>query len=454
MAKKQKVSRRMRRYLNAGKAGLNKSAELSRRDLRRQNKEFETTIASPSETRSISNGRRVMNHYSKAVINSEATEVADHIPQGFNLINDNEKPLGQWGLLTGRDNEIKVYKMTKDSLGEQYNEATYSWYSDVMDYAINNPVLEDYIRYTSVANVKRTQAWHGEAEKMYAILQMGTVDQNNQAVFDIVPHAGKIEGEKSYQMTAVCEMLISKTFVWRDDVIRTATGMPLPKHTITKDIMAFPNMFWTYESPLVMEVEDSSDYLKETNFKANFDGSENQYTAFVDWTHVWNFEVDNDDTFKNGIVMAFNLRGKNSQVTVVNKLQYGDTYPDSFETPESQKVFLSLMNFLNTPMVQKDPEDRPRAMRKRMARDPRLNEIYSKSANDNHVVYLRKPVFNKSNPTEGDTKIKRDFQWWVKGHYRSQYYPSTRTNKLIWIAPFLKGEQGMPIRATTYMVVR
>ena len=36
MAKKQKVSRRMRRYLNAGKAGLNKSAELSRRDLRRR----------------------------------------------------------------------------------------------------------------------------------------------------------------------------------------------------------------------------------------------------------------------------------------------------------------------------------------------------------------------------------------------------------------------------------
>ena len=44
----------------------------------------------------------------------------------------------------------------------------------------------------------------------------------------------------------------------------------------------------------------------------------------------------------------------------------------------------------------------------------------------------------------GTTRTHRH-RWMVKGHWRQQYYPSSKTNRPVWIAPHLKGPEGAPM---------
>ena len=104
-------------------------------------------------------------------------------------------------------------------------------------------------------------------------------------------------------------------------------------------------------------------------------------------------------------------------------------------------------------MIHKSKEENPRRVRKQMERANKNTTQSLPDGKQSSVVYLRRPQAKKASgqPTEGK---KRDFQWWVSGHYRSQWYSTTQAHKLIWISPFLKGEEGMPVKDITYMVVR
>ncbi len=42
-------------------------------------------------------------------------------------------------------------------------------------------------------------------------------------------------------------------YLWTEEAFKTATAMPLPKHDITKELLALPNMFFVFEKPLVWE---------------------------------------------------------------------------------------------------------------------------------------------------------------------------------------------------------
>ena len=65
-----------------------------------------------------------------------------------------------------------------------------------------------------------------------------------------------------------------------------------------------------------------------------------------------------------------------------------------------------------------------------------------------HVVELRRDVRERlARPDNDGTLPSRDWRhhWWVSGHYRAQWMPSTQSHKVMWIAPYLKGALDKPL---------
>jgi hypothetical protein len=57
------------------------------------------------------------------------------------------------------------------------------------------------------------------------------------------------------------------------------------------------------------------------------------------------------------------------------------------------------------------------------------------------VVRLRRVYQERQT---GESEVEWQHRWMVRGHWRKQWYSSTREHKLIYIAPFIKGPEGKP----------
>ena len=63
-----------------------------------------------------------------------------------------------------------------------------------------------------------------------------------------------------------------------------------------------------------------------------------------------------------------------------------------------------------------------------------------------NVIILRKSI---REPRDGDaqsTDIDWQCRWFVRGHWRRQFYPSTHTNSPMWIVPYIKGPEDKPLK--------
>ena len=68
------------------------------------------------------------------------------------------------------------------------------------------------------------------------------------------------------------------------------------------------------------------------------------------------------------------------------------------------------------------------------------------------VVYLRS--IDRSSPRGGDTSsVDWASRWFVRGHWRNQWYPALKTHRPKFIAPYLKGPEGKPVKAPAAQVV-
>lgn len=54
----------------------------------------------------------------------------------------------------------------------------------------------------------------------------------------------------------------------------------------------------------------------------------------------------------------------------------------------------------------------------------------------------------------GEAEAEWSCQWWVSGHWRRQWYPSTKTHKPVWIAPYIKGPPDKPLKESVRLMIR
>ena len=155
----------------------------------------------------------------------------------------------------------------------------------------------------------------------------------------------------------------------------------------------------------------------------------------------------------------FGLREEyyNSDVTqdsriVRDVIKQGDHFPTDFKEPEYIKLVLSLLNFLNTPLVYLEKRGLPRTTRKQLERETGTDRnTWNAPEFESNVIVLRHPQRKVERDSDGEP-IYHSFRWWNSGHFRNQWYPSLGIHKLKWIDAYIKGPEGKPVKRKTYRV--
>ena len=99
---------------------------------------------------------------------------------------------------------------------------------------------------------------------------------------------------------------------------------------------------------------------------------------------------------------------------------------------------ISLFAFMNQPFSTVESRRLPRAQRRSLQREAGLEDPQIK------VITLRRTQHTKGQPTGGSTEWA--CRWFVKGHWRSQYYARTQQNRPLWIMPYMKGPEDKPLK--------
>ena len=216
----------------------------------------------------------------------------------------------------------------------------------------------------------------------------------------------------------------AEVFLWKDDMISMALNGKMPSHTIGRNQLPFPIMFFVPEVPLRS-------------------GEFHLASLLV-------YEYTNPGKDRSGIFICQICFNDEKQTVYAEHflIEYGTRFPDGLPEGEAKGVewILSMLSFLNSPYTEAPKERMARADRRRLAAtDQSIPEV--------HVVQLRARK-GESSPPETNGSIDYQHQWMVRGHHRAQWYSSTQTHKVIWIAPHMKGPEDKPVLQKVYAVAR
>jgi hypothetical protein len=166
------------------------------------------------------------------------------------------------------------------------------------------------------------------------------------------------------------------------------------------------------------------------------------------------------DRYDQGIILFFfaDLRYRNRLpglcIIWVCSMAFGQTWRRWEDQPDSSfnlmlRALLTFFRFSAQHILTTTARQVGRAAQRRLAREnPVVPPV--------HLVILRRKAYRAINEETGHT-VEWSCQWLVRGHWRQQFFPSDGSNRPIWIAPYLKGPEGKPIRIaseTVYDVAR
>lgn len=71
------------------------------------------------------------------------------------------------------------------------------------------------------------------------------------------------------------------------------------------------------------------------------------------------------------------------------------------------------------------------------------------------VILLRRAMYQYSSGEDREGEpVNWSCQWWVSGHWRRQWYPTSQTHKLVYITPYIKGPADKPLKEAVRLMVR
>ena len=220
---------------------------------------------------------------------------------------------------------------------------------------------------------------------------------------------------------------VAQVFIWKIRVLRGALAMTLPEHIFGEEGWPYSFMWWMFEWPIP---------IPDLQLKM----------------HAMML-ARKDDSVVTNTVLSYN-QGHSKDGTMVisgDRIRFGEKIIEDEDTPpgDNRMGMLKLVAFLNSKYVGSDPQRMDRATRRALIRadQPEAAEETVR------VVDLRTPETMPHEPGDGEG-IDWQSRWWVRGHIRAQWCPSSESHKLIWIAPYLKGPEDKPIAEKVYRVVR
>ena len=296
----------------------------------------------------------------------------------------------------------------------------------------SNPLLLRYIQDRDAsARFRNTQPWHALAERLATQLSISV--HNHPSIKPIPMPPDDNIPDVVRRAVLVHQIGMAQVYLWKESTRLIAHHSPVPRHTISRDVLPHPYMFFSWEAALPLASEE------------NFD---------VDWMLI------SDEGPGFGVTVcpasSWDSEGEMSaHLSTVGLFRYGDIYPDNMpkhpiSAHDSAGWILGYLAFINSPYVTMAKAGAPRSLRRQIGE-------HLHDEGEASVVTLRRSAVNMVNNKrlQGEgSEVNWQHQWWVSGHIRAQWRPSTKDHKLIWVAPYLKGPEDKPILSKVYSVSR
>ena len=225
---------------------------------------------------------------------------------------------------------------------------------------------------------------------------------------------------------AIAEKILhAPTFIWSHEIRRLAGLSPLPKHVVDFSTVPHATMYWTWPTGVMADPE-RSDRMLDALLVTKIGGS---LLTVAMWGGVG--EID---------------RASPTHVYELVTIPAGVRYPEDIPYSSAADGVIRLLAFLNSPFIE---QRRERAFVS--PKEQRARRIAPEAVT---VVELRASVREAAQvEIAGDHRDWR-YRWLVRGHYRAQWYASTKTHRVIWVASYLKGPEDRPLKETMYAVTR
>ena len=300
---------------------------------------------------------------------------------------------------------------------------------------LNDGVFNEYRRATkgrtdrAVRAVRITEPWMALGEqRMYALL-LAHPDANLDFRW------WKVDGleEDGMRLSYAWQLFGAQTFLWTAKTFNIVRDCPLPPHIVDDGIAPFPFMYHCFESAYDVVVDDD-----RVPFDPETDG-------MICFPHrkglvVLRILTATPDTFSPDlppIVSGF-------------LIPFGKKFPDDFEERDRGPTgqILSMLAFINSTNYTEVKRRRlPRSFRRHVTTESSDQE---KIVN---VVVLRQTASDAVKQYDSDSREWKH-RWWVRGHFRAQWYPTKKSHQVIWVAPHLKGPTDKPILEKVYAIQR
>lgn len=296
-----------------------------------------------------------------------------------------------------------------------------------------DPVLLRYARHMTYGDGRNTEPWMAIGEQRLMAYSVLEKIVERERVFVDGIQMKRMSATQAAFSTAV-RLLCATPYQWSLEMRALADEAPLPSHTISRDILQLPAMFWSWEV-------------------AYGDDPQNN------WMLLW----DEGDGFS--VLFDITRPGRESEgggsELMGSFIRYGGHFPDDFadEPPEHSHAverILARCGFINSPYVDTTARAIPRPMRREVARASRKRGGPEPEEPLVRVITLRRPAATgtAAEPEGEDAGFPHSHRWWVSGHFRAQWYPSLEAHRVIWIAPYLKGPESAPLLGRVFRVVR
>jgi hypothetical protein len=306
----------------------------------------------------------------------------------------------------------------------------------LLDWLERNAVLARYLAHIKGSSSRNTLPEHALGERLYAMMTLALAGRGDVRIqrtpFIRSPTGTTASDELYFQRCATgCALMLLKAQVyqWSHPMEKLADASPLPPHTVNRNILQMPIMFWS----------------RETRY--NFPDPQGR-TGSNNWLALLH-QVDH-------VLILGDVSYHDDETTqlLIDSISYDLVWPNDYDNDPHVGRLLKRCAFLSSPFVVTERRRMTHAARRQLERD---HGITREAANEPeaNVVTLRRLKFKAPQPSSHEGKdVEWKHHWWVSQHYRAQWYPSEKAHRVIWVGPHIKGDLSKPLLEKVYAVVR
>jgi hypothetical protein len=289
-----------------------------------------------------------------------------------------------------------------------------------------------FVKSTMRQAVRNTLPWHAQAEREMAVVGLADLGRRHTQLWIGDPRRNNILITRHIGITGAISAAKAQVYLWDEKILETVDACPVPRHTITRADLPYPIMFWSYEN--------------------SRRGTINGKTYEVNWFMV--SAIADKILFYHDLTPPDDSNEYEVNYILQNYVDFGSVYPDDFQEGLDRQAagqVIARLAFLNSPYVNVDRQPLSRDLRRQG--NPVVGSVNDCKTN---VVLLRREAREAIRQEDDDIRTHGtpSHHWWVSGHIRNQPYPSEGVSRLIWIAPYLKGNLRGPLLEKVYAVRR